>query len=149
MTHIMRINEMKSNQLGVKQYMNSKKPNIDSFVGDFTPFMYGGVLFYPVATQHRKNRDFDKVDNQISYTDWCKKFALKIGYNYDGFYDTAKEYGYGNCDVFACRIDNKIYYLIPTTYMFAEYPMKFASNYDESFMKELNKQLNAIFDNNK
>lgn len=149
MTHILRIDEMyAAKQLGVKQYMNSKKPSMDSFVGDFTPFMYWGVLFYPVASQHRKTRDFDKVDNQISYTNWCKNFATQIGYSYDNFYDAAKEYGYGNCDVFACRVDNKIHYLIPTDSMLAEFPMNYASNYDHLFMEDLERKLNKIFDDN-
>lgn len=149
MTHILRIDEMsKPKQLGVRRYMNSKKPVIYDFVDDLTPFKYGCVWLYPIASDHRFSKPgFDKIDKQIDYFDkFCTLISKKTGYTYEDFYNAAKEHGYGNCDVFACRDNGTIHYLIPTKTKFAEFPMNKTFKNDDYAMNELEKKLNAIFD---
>lgn len=122
MAHIKRIDEMEdTSQICIDKYIDANYPNINDFNGELRPFKYNGYLFYPVGSRPTTNK---KIDDIIDYTDWCKDFSENIDYNWDDFYNTAKKRRYENCDVFACKVDGKIHYLIPTTYIFAEFPMK-------------------------
>ena len=111
----------KKSQLGVRQYMNANNLNIADFNEDLQPFKYGGEWFYPVATSYTKLSL--SVDRKIEYSDWCKNFSEMLSYTWEDFYDEAKKYGYGNCDVFACCLNGDFHYLIPTTGMLAEFPI--------------------------
>ena len=144
MTHILRIDEMaKTPQLKIKDYMNANHPNADMLNDTLTPFMYGGVWFYPLASRPAR-RDFNRVDRMIEYSKWCDRFSKSIGYDWEEFYDTAKPLGYGACDVFACMVDGELHYLIPAGSMLAEFPFRIFSsgNFDN-----MESRLREIFDN--
>lgn len=148
---ILKIDEMVQNtQLGVKQYMNANHPSIDDFNEDLQPFEYGGYWFYPVASRPAIKR-FIRIDGQIDYSDWCNNFSKRIFYDYDRFYNTAKKYGYGNCDVFGCEVQGKIHYFIPTGSMLAEFPIAYGVKGDASaymrFKNELENKVKRILDN--
>lgn len=150
MTHILRIDEMASaGQFGVRRYMNLRSPEINDFDDNLEPFEYNGVRFYPVASENRTKKtkvgDPYKIYRRYDFNDWCKDFSKSIGYDYNKFYDSAKKHGYGKCDVFACKVDGSIRYLIPAGVTFAEFPMLYASGDDETFMKSLDDKLNAVF----
>lgn len=144
MAHILRIDEMaKTHQLRIKDYMNANHPNVDMLNDTLTPFMYGDEWFYPLASRPAR-RDFNRVDKRIEYNKWCERFSKSIGYDWDVFYDIAKGFGYGTCDVFACRVNGELHYLIPTTNMFAEFPFRMFSSGD---FDDMESRLNEIFDN--
>ena len=111
----------KKSQLGVRQYMNANNPNIDDFNEDLQPFRYGGEWFYPVAASYTKLSH--SIDRKIEYSDWCKNFSEMLSYTWEDFYDEAKKYGYGNCDVFACCLNGAFHYFIPVSVMLAEFPI--------------------------
>lgn len=147
MTYILGINETaRTKQVDIKQYMDSTSPNINHFVDDLDPFQYNDVWFYPVSSEHKPEKTgISKVHGLIHSNDWCVDFSKSIGYDYDSFYSSAKKYGYGKCDVFACRVDGKIHYMIPISNKFAEFPMLYASGDNETFIKLLDDKLNNIF----
>lgn len=146
MAHILRIDEIASlKQFGVRDYMNANNPNFIMFNNGMKPFLYGGVWFYPVASRPAR-KTFNAIDKLIEYDNWCKDFSNSLHYDWNDFYKEAKEQGYAKCDVFACRLDGKIHYFIPTGRMLAHFPMYNAFKHSSRDMKLLENELNNIFD---
>ena len=144
MTHILRIDEMaKTPQLRIKDYVNANHPDVDMLNDTLAPFMYGGEWFYPLASRPARN-NFNKVDRRITQDKWCESFSKSIGYNWDDFYDTARRFGYGTCDVFACRVNGELHYLIPLGGILGEFPFRMFSTGDFAYMES---RLHEIFDN--
>ena len=129
-------------QLGVMQYMNANHPNLMMFNDKFMPFQYKRVWFYPIASRPSTHK-FNDIDRYIEFSDICLKFSKSIGYNLNDFYKEAENYGYGKCDVFACRVRNEIHYFIPTMSMLAEFPIKMFAKGD---LFDMESRLNKIFD---
>jgi hypothetical protein len=169
----MRIDEMaKVKQFGVRSYMNANHPYEIDFNDTYKPFFYygseGGIeeklnirpikmsklpklvtqikkgaWFYPLASQPKSNGRFPKINGQIVTDDWVMDFSKSIFYDWDDFYNRAKVYGYGNCDVFACRVEDSIRYLIPMSTTFGLFPFRANFRGDFSYIE---KRLNEIFD---
>lgn len=132
-------------QLGVREYMNANHPSAICFNDSFTPFKYGGVWFYPVASRPASKR-FNELDSMISYSKWCEDFSKSVSYNLNDFYRAAQMYGYGKCDVFATRVGGKIRYLIPTDRILAKFPLGQNERNQRWLLRELEERLNKIFD---
>ena len=150
MIHIKRLDEMASQtQLGVRSYMYANRADLNMFNANYIPFYYRGYWFYPVAAKN-SSKHFDYVDSYIDYGTKYSNFSKMIGYNYDDFYNEAKKYGYGKCDVFASRRDKEILYLIPTGSMLAGFPLmtfsKKGTGWGEEWRKDMERKLNDIFD---
>lgn len=163
----------KVKQFKVSDYMNANHPNVYDFNDTYKPFFYygkesnvdeklnirpiepsnlpklvaqiqKGAWFYPLASRPSR-KSYNLIDRQIDTDDWVLEFSKSISYDWQGFYDRASVYGYGKCDVFACRVDGVIRYLIPMTYSFAHFPIR-ANLIPRGDFSRFEKRLNEIFD---